>query len=202
MAPRQSSRPELRRAAAIGSDWFNGCCVVRHWLSQVHRQAQNRERARAACRHLGRVRRHRAREGGAVLCGRVGAVLLADTVSANDALVFLGGANLGAAARRGRCARLAPLRRLHARVRGRRRAHGGSDRRARGAHPRASYLRSAPRSTSRPTSRETTIATYAIPASCSIITSARANGLTGTTSLRPVLESVVKLRNSSSIQLR
>ena len=31
---------------------------------------------------------------------------------------------------------------------------------------------------------------------------ARANGLTGATSLRPVLESVVKLRNSSSIQLR
>jgi len=31
---------------------------------------------------------------------------------------------------------------------------------------------------------------------------ARANGLIGTTSLRPVLVSVVKERNSSSIQLR
>jgi hypothetical protein len=58
------------------------------------------------------------------------------------------------------------------------------------------------RVTSRPTSRDTTIATYARPLICSSITTARANGRTGTMSLSPVLDSVVKLRNSSSIQVR
>jgi hypothetical protein len=43
---------------------------------------------------------------------------------------------------------------------------------------------------------------YATPASCSIITMPRANGLIGITSLSPVLESVVKLRNRSSTQVR
>ena len=54
----------------------------------------------------------------------------------------------------------------------------------------------------RPTSRDTNTATYVSPATCSNITSERANALTGVTSLRPVLVSVVKLRNSNSIQLR
>ena len=43
---------------------------------------------------------------------------------------------------------------------------------------------------------------YPRPATCSIITTLRANALSGTTSLRPTLVSVVKLRNSSSIQVR
>jgi hypothetical protein len=54
----------------------------------------------------------------------------------------------------------------------------------------------------RPTSRETTIATYPSPASISSITSPRANHLIGTTSLRPVCDRVVKLRNRSSLQVR
>ena len=52
------------------------------------------------------------------------------------------------------------------------------------------------------TSRDTTIATYASPAICSSITRRARTAWTGTTSLSPVLDSVVKLRNSSSIHVR
>ena len=41
-----------------------------------------------------------------------------------------------------------------------------------------------------------------MPASCSIMTTPRANGLIGTMSLSPTLVSVVKLRYSSSIHVR
>ena len=43
---------------------------------------------------------------------------------------------------------------------------------------------------------------YMTPANCSSITSARACGRIGTTSLRPTPDNRLKLRNSSSIQLR
>jgi hypothetical protein len=56
--------------------------------------------------------------------------------------------------------------------------------------------------TSRPITRETNIAMYASPRHCSTITRERAKGLTGMTSPRPVLVSVVKLRKSSSVQVR
>ena len=46
------------------------------------------------------------------------------------------------------------------------------------------------------------MATYPRPASCSSMTTDRAHEVIGMMSLRPVLESVVKLRNSSSIQVR
>ena len=58
------------------------------------------------------------------------------------------------------------------------------------------------RSTVRLTNRDTTMAMYATPASCSSITTERAKAFTGITSLRPVLDRVVKLRKSSSIQVR
>jgi hypothetical protein len=35
VALRQSSRPERRRAVAIGSDRSDGCRLVKHWLSQT-----------------------------------------------------------------------------------------------------------------------------------------------------------------------
>ena len=54
--------------------------------------------ARAADRGRRRLCRHRARQGDAVLRRRVRRRALTDSVSANDALIFLGGANLGAAA--------------------------------------------------------------------------------------------------------
>jgi hypothetical protein len=46
------------------------------------------------------------------------------------------------------------------------------------------------------------MATYPRPASCSSITTDRPYDEIGTMSLRPVLDSVVKLRNSNSIHVR
>src|SRR5690606_29525566 len=54
----------------------------------------------------------------------------------------------------------------------------------------------------RPISRDTTRAMYITPANCPSITSARACGNTGTTSLRPTPDNRLKLRYISSIQLR
>lgn len=46
------------------------------------------------------------------------------------------------------------------------------------------------------------MATYPRPANCSSMTTDLPHDVMGTMSLRPVLDSVVKLRNSSSIQVR
>lgn len=51
-------------------------------------------------------------------------------------------------------------------------------------------------------SRETTRARYITPANSSIITSERAAGVSGNMSPRPTPDRVVKLRNSSSVQVR
>jgi len=79
-----------------------------------------------------------------------------------------------------------------------RRSAGGRATMTLGGHP---YLRCYPASVSAcrlmticATRRETSIATWPSPISCSSITTARAKALTGTTSLSPVLVSVVKLR--------
>src|SRR5690606_11641925 len=53
-----------------------------------------------------------------------------------------------------------------------------------------------------PIRRDTTSAMYITPAKASSITSARAAGRTGRMSVSPTPESVLKLRNSSSVQLR
>jgi hypothetical protein len=63
-------------------------------------------------------------------------------------------------------------------------------------------LRDTVRNVVRPINRETTNAMYITPAKDSNITSARASGRTGMMSLRPTLDSTLKLRNSNSIQVR
>src|SRR5690606_6192236 len=59
-----------------------------------------------------------------------------------------------------------------------------------------------PRLDTSPTSRATTMAMYMTPANISSIASARAAGDSGSTSLRPVPDRMLKLRYSSSIQPR
>ena len=61
-------------------------------------EAQDIQCPRTAARGRDRLRSHRACQGGAVLRRRAGAALLSDTVTSSDALIFLAGANLGAAA--------------------------------------------------------------------------------------------------------